>query len=84
MSPVVLKKDENGNEKKQQVIVVLEGACLETVKSKKVEVKRMSYNEQGYVLLNADDHKAIHKKLGPDASESRPDICHQVICIFQL
>ena len=84
MSPVVLKKDENGNEKKQQVIVVLEGACLETVKSKKVEVKRMSYNEQGYVLLNADDHKAIHKKLGRDASESRPDICHQVICIFQL
>ena len=34
MSPVVLKKDENGNEKKQQVIVVLEG-----------EVERMNYNE---------------------------------------
>ena len=45
MSPVVLKKDENGNEKKQQVIVLLEGACLETVKSKKVEVERISYNE---------------------------------------
>ena len=30
------KRDDNGNEKKKQVIVVLEGACLETVKSKKV------------------------------------------------
>lgn len=36
MSSTSMQKDENGNEKKQQVIVVLEGACLETVKSKKV------------------------------------------------
>lgn len=36
MSSTSIQKDENGNEKKQQVIVVLEGACLETVKSKKV------------------------------------------------
>lgn len=28
--------------------------------------------------MNADEHKGILKKLGRDASESRPDICHQV------
>lgn len=29
--------------------------------------------------MNADEHKGILKKLGRDASESRPDICHQVL-----
>ncbi|CAH0475326.1 unnamed protein product [Peronospora belbahrii] len=52
--------------KRRQVIVVLEQAALETVKTSK-----------GYQLLNCDDHKGIHKKLNREASQSRPDILHQ-------
>ncbi|GMF65014.1 unnamed protein product [Phytophthora lilii] len=52
--------------KRRQVIVILEQAALETVKTSK-----------GYQLLNCDDHKGIHKKLNRDASQSRPDILHQ-------
>ncbi len=76
-----MSKPMNGKEqmgkKRSPVVVVLEGACLETVKSKKVCPSSL-FHSQGYVLLTADDHKAIHKKMGKDASESRPDICHQV------
>ena len=50
----------------RQVIVVLEQASLETVKTAK-----------GYQLLNCDDHKGIHKKYDKDPSLSRPDILHQ-------
>ncbi|CEG37938.1 ribosome biogenesis protein [Plasmopara halstedii] len=52
--------------KRRQVIVILEQAALETVKTSK-----------GYQLLNCDDHKGIHRKLEREASESRPDILHQ-------
>lgn len=52
--------------KRRQVIVILEQAALETVKTSK-----------GYQLLNCDDHKGIHKKLNREASQSRPDILHQ-------
>lgn len=52
--------------KRRQVIVILEQAALETVKTSK-----------GYQLLNCDDHKGLHKKLQRDASQSRPDILHQ-------
>ncbi|KAG7391900.1 18S rRNA pseudouridine methyltransferase [Phytophthora pseudosyringae] len=45
--------------KRRQVIVILEQAALETVKTSK-----------GYQLLNCDDHKGIHKKLNRDASQS--------------
>lgn len=31
-----MQSDNQANKKKKQVIIVLEGACLETVKSKKV------------------------------------------------
>ncbi|ETV98804.1 hypothetical protein H310_08312 [Aphanomyces invadans] len=51
---------------KPQVIVVLENASLETVKT-----------TRGYQLLNCDDHKGIHKKHNKDPSASRPDILHQ-------
>ncbi|DBA04574.1 TPA: hypothetical protein N0F65_011122 [Lagenidium giganteum] len=52
--------------KKRQVIVILEQASLETVKTSK-----------GYQLLNCDDHKGIHKKFNKDPTQSRPDILHQ-------
>ncbi|KAK8795623.1 hypothetical protein WA158_000280 [Blastocystis sp. Blastoise] len=55
-------------EDKRKVVIVLESACLETVKTKK-----------GYVLLNSDDHKSIHKKMGKDPATSRPDITHQML-----
>eukprot|EP00937_MAST-01D_sp_MAST-1D-sp2_P005981 g5981.t1 len=49
----------------KRVIVVLENASLETVKT-----------NRGYQLLNADDHRGVHKKLKRDPTQSRPDICH--------
>jgi len=56
----------NAVNKERQVIVILENAALETVKTAK-----------GYQLLNCDDHKGIHKKFNKDPSASRPDILHQ-------
>ncbi|OQR93204.1 ribosome biogenesis protein NEP1 [Achlya hypogyna] len=53
-------------ETKPQVIVILENAALETVKTAK-----------GFQLLNCDDHRGIHKKHNKDPSASRPDILHQ-------
>jgi hypothetical protein len=52
----------------RRLIVVLEQASLETVKTKK-----------GYELLNCDDHQGLHKKAGRDPAESRPDISHQLL-----
>lgn len=52
--------------KRRQVILILEQAALETVKTSK-----------GYQLLNCDDHKGIHKKFNKEPSHSRPDILHQ-------
>ena len=54
-----------------KVIVILEQASLETVKTSK-----------GYQLLNCDDHKGIHKKLNKDPTESRPDILHQELMML--
>uniref|UniRef100_K3X6C9 Ribosomal RNA small subunit methyltransferase NEP1 n=1 Tax=Globisporangium ultimum (strain ATCC 200006 / CBS 805.95 / DAOM BR144) TaxID=431595 RepID=K3X6C9_GLOUD len=54
------------DQKRRQVIIILEQAALETVKTSK-----------GYQLLNCDDHKGIHKKLNREPSQSRPDILHQ-------
>ena len=82
MSQPMNGKEQMGK-KRSPVVVVLEGACLETVKSKKVCLYGLCHF-QGYVLLTADDHKAIHKKMGKDASESRPDICHQVESVKSL
>lgn len=50
-----------------RLIVVLEGASLETVKVGK-----------GYELLNCDDHAHVLKKHKREPAECRPDISHQV------
>lgn len=54
-----------------KVIVVMERASLETVKTK-----------QGFQLLNCDDHYGLHKKLKRNPIDSRPDIVHQ--CLLTL
>jgi len=52
----------------RQVIVILDKAALETVKTKKGE----------FQLLNCDDHVNIMKKNNKDPANYRPDILHQV------
>lgn len=51
----------------KRLIVVLENACLETIKIGKE-----------YQLLNSDDHVSILRKRGRDIAEARPDILHFV------
>jgi rRNA small subunit pseudouridine methyltransferase Nep1 len=51
----------------RQVIVILDRATLETVKTKKGD----------FDLLNCDDHVGIMKKHNKDPSKFRPDIIHQ-------
>ena len=67
------QKDVTKHIKKQEkrLIVVLESANLETVKSGK-----------GYGLLNTDEHVGILKKLGRDLSTARPDITHQTLLML--
>jgi hypothetical protein len=55
-------------EQKRRVIVILDKASLETVKTKGGE----------FQLLNCDDHKGIMRKHDRDPKEYRPDIVHQV------
>lgn len=62
-------------EKARRLIVILEGATLETLKIGK--------NKEGhYQLLNVDDHLHILKKTGRETYEARPDITHQ--CLLTL
>lgn len=56
--------------KQAKVILILEGACLETGKVHK-----------DHVLLNCDDHQNFLRKHNRDPSESRPDILHQMMLI---
>jgi len=56
------------SEDKRKVIIVLERASLEAIKTKR-----------GYELLNCDEHRRIHKKMRRDFKLSRPDISHQVL-----
>mmetsp|Transcript_20333 Transcript_20333/g.38274 ORF Transcript_20333/g.38274 Transcript_20333/m.38274 type:complete len:244 (-) Transcript_20333:296-1027(-) len=58
-------------DEKRKVIVVLQKAALETVKTKK-----------GYELVSADSHKSILTRLKKDPSQYRPDIVHQ--CLLTL
>uniref|UniRef100_A0A803VND6 EMG1 N1-specific pseudouridine methyltransferase n=1 Tax=Ficedula albicollis TaxID=59894 RepID=A0A803VND6_FICAL len=51
----------------RRLLVVLEGASLETVKVGKT-----------FELLNCDKHKALLLRNGRDPGEVRPDITHQV------
>ena len=52
----------------RRVVVVLQQASLETVKTKK-----------GFELLNCDEHQGLQKKMGRDPAASRPDITHQLL-----
>ncbi|KAM6214832.1 ribosomal RNA small subunit methyltransferase NEP1 [Rhynchocyon petersi] len=54
-----------------RLIVVLEGASLETVKVGKT-----------YELLNCDKHKSLLLKNGRDPGEVRPDIAHQSLLML--
>ena len=56
--------------KQAKVIIVLEGACLETGKVGK-----------DHVLLNCDDHQNFLRKHNRDPADSRPDILHQMMLI---
>lgn len=51
----------------RELIVILDLASLETVKTKKGD----------YQLLNCDDHIAVMKRLNRDPQKYRPDIVHQ-------
>lgn len=51
----------------REVIVILDLASLETVKTKKGD----------FQLLNCDDHIGLMKKLNKDPQDYRPDIIHQ-------
>ncbi|XP_008143100.2 ribosomal RNA small subunit methyltransferase NEP1 isoform X1 [Eptesicus fuscus] len=55
----------------RRLIVVLEGASLETVKAGKT-----------YELLNCDKHKSMLLKNGRDPGEVRPDIAHQSLLML--
>jgi rRNA small subunit pseudouridine methyltransferase Nep1 len=62
-------------ENARRLIVILEGATLETLKIGK--------NKEGnYQLLNVDDHLHLLKKTGRETYEARPDITHQ--CLLTL
>lgn len=63
-----LPKTSSEKENTNRLIVVLEKACLETVKVGK-----------GYELLNCDDHAHILKKHKREPAECRPDITHQML-----
>jgi rRNA pseudouridine-1189 N-methylase Emg1 (Nep1/Mra1 family) len=73
MSNLTRDKAEKHSSTKKQLIVILEGAFLETMKGKK-----------GHELLNCDDHITFMKKMKKDFSEARPDITHQVFNYFYL
>jgi len=53
--------------KQRQVIVILDEASLEIVKTRKGD----------FTLVNSDDHKSILAKHSRDPAECRPDISHQ-------
>ncbi|XP_075912439.1 ribosomal RNA small subunit methyltransferase NEP1 [Petromyzon marinus] len=55
----------------RRLVVVLEGAALETVKQGK-----------SFELLNCDKHKSVLKRLKRDPGSARPDITHQ--CLLML
>lgn len=66
-----LPKTLQEKESNRRLIVVLEAACLETVKF-----------GNGFQLLNCDDHISILRKKKRDLADARPDITHQ--CLLNL
>eukprot|EP01119_Soliformovum_irregulare_P019710 TRINITY_DN6303_c0_g1_i2.p1 TRINITY_DN6303_c0_g1~~TRINITY_DN6303_c0_g1_i2.p1 ORF type:complete len:298 (-),score=73.11 TRINITY_DN6303_c0_g1_i2:450-1343(-) len=69
--PPRLPKTQAEKDSQRRLIVVLEGANLETVKTR-----------EGFNLLNCDDHAFLLRKQEKDANEARPDITHQ--CLLTL
>ena len=69
-APADIRLSKNPLEKanSRRIVVLLQQASLETVKTKK-----------GFELLNCDDHVGLHKKAGRNPAESRPDITHQLL-----
>ena len=65
LSSKVAKKSE------KRLIIILEGAHLETCKAGK-----------SFELLNIDDHRGILTRNGREFSSARPDITHQ--CLLML
>ncbi|OCT69780.1 ribosomal RNA small subunit methyltransferase NEP1 [Xenopus laevis] len=57
--------------REKRLIVLLEGACLETVRVGKT-----------YELLNCDQHKSLLIKNGRDPGQVRPDITHQSLLML--
>ena len=68
ISDIKLPKNVLEKNAARRIVVVLQQASLETVKTKK-----------GYELLNCDEHIGLHKKAGRDPALSRPDITHQLL-----
>eukprot|EP00127_Corallochytrium_limacisporum_P006325 Clim_evm36s225 gene=Clim_evmTU36s225 len=66
-----LPKTKHEAQKAKRLIIILEGARLESVKVG---------NE--FQLLNADDHQQILRKNGMNIADHRPDIAHQ--CLLAL
>lgn len=66
--PSIDEEEESAKIQGRKVIVILDMAQLETVKTKKGD----------FQLLNCDDHINIMKKNNKDPKEYRPDILHQV------
>ena len=66
-----INKNQLNKSVEKRLIVILEGAHLETVKWGK-----------GFGLLNVDEHAGILRKHGRDFTSSRPDITHQ--CLLML
>mmetsp|Transcript_19447 Transcript_19447/g.34681 ORF Transcript_19447/g.34681 Transcript_19447/m.34681 type:complete len:291 (-) Transcript_19447:45-917(-) len=60
---------EDGHGEVRKVILVLDEANLEAVKS----------SRGAFELLNCDDHLGLHKKLNKNPADSRPDIAHQML-----
>ena len=83
----------------KKVYIVLERACLETIKTKKVicpvcmpehmnshlvpmrkcSLKQSLLTNQGYQLLNCDEHMPLLRKMKRDPQNVRPDIVHQAL-----
>jgi len=66
-SSVSSSGNQNDHKKKQKIIVLLDQAKLETVKTRRGT----------FELLNCDDHRDLCRKWKKNPSDYRPDICHQ-------
>ena len=66
-----LPKTETEKQTHKRLIIILEAANLDTIKTK-----------SGIELINSDDHRKHIKKMGKSLEDFRPDITHQ--CLLAL